>query len=114
MFLIRTRRVPFFRSRPSRAMIITPTAMALVGAVLPFTPPAHLLGFSDAAARFFLILFGMMLTYLVLVEVAKSRFYARELRRVRPVPVTTHEQRLTRRIRRRAGLFIRHEFAHLR
>jgi hypothetical protein len=49
-----------------------------------------------------------------LVEVVKSRFYARELRRVKPVPMTTHEQRLTRRIRRRAGLFIRHEFAHLR
>jgi hypothetical protein len=27
--------------------------------------------------------------------------------------VTTHEQRLAHRIRRRAGLFIRHEFAHL-
>ena len=37
VFLIRTRRVPFFRSGPSRAMMITPTAMAVVGAILPFT-----------------------------------------------------------------------------
>ena len=45
VFLIRTRRVPFFRSTPSRAMLITPTAMAIVGAILPFTPggaPARL------------------------------------------------------------------------
>ena len=40
VFLIRTRRVPFFHSRPSTAMIITPTAMATLGAILPFTPLA--------------------------------------------------------------------------
>jgi Mg2+-importing ATPase len=114
VFLIRTRRVPFYRSTPSRAMMITPTAMALVGAILPFSPAAHLLGFTTLPVAFFLILVAMVLAYLALVEVVKSRFYARELRRVKPVPMTTHEQRLTRRIRRRAGLFIRHEFAHLR
>ena len=114
VFLIRTRRVPFYRSTPSRAMMITPTAMALVGAILPFSPAAHLLGFTTLPVAFFLILVAMVLAYLALVEVVKSRFYARELRRVRQLPVTTHEQRLTRRIRRRAGLFIRHELAHMR
>jgi Mg2+-importing ATPase len=114
VFLIRTRRVPFFRSTPSRAMLITPTAMAIVGAILPFTPAAHLLGFATLPVAFFLILVGMVLAYLALVEVVKSRFYAHEQRRARPVPVSTHEQRLAHRIRRRAGLFIRHEFVHLR
>ena len=110
VFLIRTRRVPFFRSRPSRGMLITPTMMAALGAVLPFTPLAHLLGFSTLPLTFFLILFGMVLTYLALVEFAKSRFYANE--RVRPVRVpTSHEQRLTRRLRRRAGRFMRHSVA---
>jgi Mg2+-importing ATPase len=114
VFLIRTRRVPFYRSTPSLPMMITPTAMALVGAILPFSPAAHLLGFTTLPVAFFLILVAMVLTYLALVEAVKGRFYARELRRVRPVPVTTHEQRLARRIRRRAVLFVRHEFAHLR
>jgi Mg2+-importing ATPase len=114
VFLIRTRRVPFFRSTPSKAMMVVPTAMALVGAILPFTPVAHLLGFATLPLAFFLILVAMVLTYLALVEVVKSRFYARELRRARPRRVTTHEQRLAHRIRRRAGLFVRHEFAHLR
>ena len=31
VFLIRTRRIPFFRSRPSTAMLVTPPACALVG-----------------------------------------------------------------------------------
>jgi Mg2+-importing ATPase len=113
VFLIRTRRVPFFRSTPSRAMLITPTAMAIVGAILPFTPAAHLLGFAALPVAFFLILVAMVLAYLALVEVVKSQFYAHEQRRARPRRVTTHEQRLARRIRRRAALFIRHEFAHL-
>jgi Mg2+-importing ATPase len=113
VFLIRTRRVPFFHSRPSLAMLITPTAMATLGAILPFTRLSDILGFSTLPITFFLILVAMILTYLTLVEFAKSRFYARE--RDRPVrPPTTHEERLGRRIRRRAGRFMRHEVAHLR
>ena len=114
VFLIRTRRVPFFRSTPSKAMLITPTAMAILGAILPFTPAADLLGFAALPVAFFLILVAMVLAYLALVEIVKSRFYSHERRRERPPRVTTHEQRLAHRIRRRAGLFVRHEFAHLR
>ena len=35
VYVIRTRRVPFFRSRPSLPMLLVPTGAALVGAVLP-------------------------------------------------------------------------------
>jgi Mg2+-importing ATPase len=113
VFLIRTRHVPFFHSRPSTAMIITPTAMATLGAILPFTPLAHLLGFAALPISFFLILVAMVIAYLMLVEITKNRFYARE--RGRPIrPKTSHEERLGRRIRRRTGRFIRHEIAHLR
>jgi Mg2+-importing ATPase len=113
VFVIRTRRVPFFHSRPSAAMLITPTAMAALGAIVTFTPLAPALGFSALPVAFFLILVAMVIAYLVLVEVTKSRFYAREKgRSVRPK--TSHEERLRRRIRRRTGRFIRHEIAHLR
>jgi len=103
VFLIRTRRVPFFRSRPSRAMLITPLACAAVGAALPFTPLAHLLGFTALPVRFFLILFGMVVTYLALVELAKARFYAHVGHPQRhPLPPA---QRHRRRVARRAGRF---------
>jgi len=104
VFLIRTRRVPFFRSRPSRAMLITPLTMAAVGALLPFTPVAHLLGFTALPLAFFLILVAMVMAYLALIELAKSWFYARE--RSRPVRVPmSHQERHHRRLRRRASGF---------
>ncbi|MDQ6796860.1 MAG: magnesium-translocating P-type ATPase [Actinomycetota bacterium] len=106
VFVIRTRRVPFFRSRPSLPMMITPPACALVGAVLPFSPLADSLGFTTLPLRFFLILVGMIGSYLVLVEFAKSRFYAS---RPHPHPVpTTHEQRAARAIHRRSAHFVHH------
>ncbi|HEX6507684.1 MAG TPA: magnesium-translocating P-type ATPase [Chloroflexota bacterium] len=110
IFLIRTRRIPFFRSKPSLAMLITPTSMATLGAILPFTPLAHALGFSTLPLTFFLILFGMILTYLMLVEIAKGFFYAHERSRPARAPSTLRQspqQRRSQRIWRRAGRFVR-------
>ena len=103
VFLIRTRRIPFLRSKPSLPMLITPVVTAVIGIALPFTPLAHVLGFTALPLRFFLILFGMVLTYLCLVEFAKARFYARyhDPGRTRlPADLRHH-----RRIARRAGRF---------
>jgi len=107
IYVIRTRRVPFFKSRPSVPMLLVPTGAALVGAILPFTGLAHLLGFTPLPTTFFLILFGMVVVYLVLVEMAKTRFYRLPHART-PRPPSTHAERLERRIRRRASRFIRH------
>jgi Mg2+-importing ATPase len=103
IYVIRTRRIPFFKSKPSTLMLIVPTGAALVGAVLPYTGLAHLLGFSPLPGIFFLLLFAMVATYLLLVEVAKARFY--RVPRARP-PAPTHAQRMTRQIRHRASRFI--------
>ncbi len=106
IYVIRTRRVPFLRSKPSRPMLLVPTGAAVVGAILPYTGLARLLGFTPLPGAFFLLLAGMVVVYLVLVEVAKALFYRRGPAPVRR-PVTTHGQRLERRIRRRAARFIR-------
>ena len=106
VFIIRTRRVPFFRSRPSPAMIVIPVACAVVGALLPLLPLNTTLGFASLPLRFFLILFAMIITYLLLVEFTKTRFYAAQ-RRLVPTP-STHAQRLEHRIRRRAFRFVHH------
>jgi Mg2+-importing ATPase len=106
IYVIRTRRIPFLRSLPSKTMLTLPIACALIGAVLPFTPLHHILGFTALPLAFFLILVGMIMAYLVLVEVAKARFYA-----VRPTPVersTTRRQRFERQVVRRAAPFTRH------
>jgi P-type Mg2+ transporter len=107
IYVIRTRRIPFFRSRPSLSMLLVPTGAALVGAILPYTGLAGLLGFTPLPTTFFLLLFAMVAVYLLLVELAKTRFY-RAPHAQTPRPAITHAERLERRIRRRASRFIRH------
>jgi Mg2+-importing ATPase len=105
VFVIRTRRTPFTRSRPSRPMLVLPLACATVGAVLPLTPLASVLGFTALPVGFFGILVGMLVAYLVLVELAKRRFYR--------VPASAHHRRRShaerhrRHVHRRAARFNR-------
>ncbi len=105
IYVIRTRRVPFFKSRPSWPMLVVPTGAALVGAVLPYTGLAHLLGFTPLPTTFFLLLFGMVVVYLLLVELAKTRFY-RTPHAQTPRRPSTHVERLERRMRRRVSRFV--------
>jgi Mg2+-importing ATPase len=79
IFAIRTRRVPFFRSRPSTPLAVATTICVAIGILLPFSPLAHVLGFTALPAGFLGALAAMILVYLVLVEFGKQRFY-----RVRP------------------------------
>jgi P-type Mg2+ transporter len=106
VFVIRTRRVPFLRSRPSPAMIALPIACATIGAALPFTPLAHVLGFASLPLAFFLILLGMIAAYILLVELVKARFYAIQ-DRPRATPPSP-EERHHRHVRRRARRFTTH------
>ncbi len=106
IYVIRTRKVPFFKSRPSLPMLLVPTGAALVGAILPYTGLASLLGFTPLPTTFFLLLFAMVVVYLLLVELAKTWFYRAPHAGPRR-PAISQAQRLERRIRRRASRFIR-------
>jgi Mg2+-importing ATPase len=75
VFVIRTRRVPFLRSRPSRALLLSVLAVVAVGAVIPQSPVNDLLGFAPLPVTFFAVLIAFVATYLVLVEVAKWAFF---------------------------------------
>ncbi len=103
VFVIRTRRSPSYKSRPSRAMIVLPITCACIGALLPITPLAGPLGFTPLPLAFFAILVGMVVAYLVLVEVVKRRFYARWMPRT--PPRRSHDARHVHRIHRRAARF---------
>ena len=75
VFAIRTHRVPFFRSRPSRPLTIATLACVAIGALLPFSPLAETLGFTALPAGYFAFLVGSSVLYLVIVELAKRWFY---------------------------------------
>ncbi|GAB3127493.1 magnesium-translocating P-type ATPase [Glaciibacter psychrotolerans] len=75
IFAIRTRRVPFFRSRPSAGLLAAALGIVVIGTYLPLSPIGGLLGFDPLPAPFFLALVGMVVLYLVLVEFAKLWFF---------------------------------------
>jgi Mg2+-importing ATPase len=101
IFAIRTRRVPFFKSRPSVGLLSAVLGVVAIGAYLPFSPIAAVLGFTPLPAPFFLALVGMIVVYLVLVELAKSWLFARP----RPAVVVPRARGRAHRISRRAARF---------
>jgi len=75
VFVIRTRRVPFFRSRPSTPLLVSVIAVVVVGALIPQSPLNESLGFAPLPLAFFGVLVGFVIAYLVCVEVAKYFFF---------------------------------------
>ncbi len=76
LFVIRTVGNPL-RSRPSLPLTITTLLIVTIGIVLPYTPLARPLGFTPLPLVYFLFLAGMIVIYLLLVEVVKRRLMRR-------------------------------------
>lgn len=74
VFVIRTNRMPFYKSRPSKWLTITCLSVVAFGAILPFTPIANGLGFVPLPPVYFLCLAGLVGTYLLLVSTLKALF----------------------------------------
>jgi Mg2+-importing ATPase len=70
LFVIRTVGNPL-RSRPSKPLTITVILVVLFGLILPYTPLAGPLKFVPLPGLYFLFLAGMIITYLILVEIVK-------------------------------------------
>ena len=104
IFAIRTRRIPFTRSRPGAILMLATAAVIAAGVAITYLPPAHRLGFTPLPWLYFAALAALAVAYLVLVEVTKSVFY-RE-------PIISSPPRRARgndmRIHRRAARFSHH------
>jgi hypothetical protein len=101
IFAIRTRRIPFFRSHPSLPLTLAALSVVAVGALLPATPLAHVLGFQPLPAGFFAALAAMVVAYLALIEFGKRIFYGAAAR----APRTRRPYSKHRHLRRRAAYF---------
>jgi Mg2+-importing ATPase len=75
IFVIRTRVVPFYHSRPNRLLVASTILIVAVACILPFTPVGSLFGFTPLPASFFVVLAGLVIGYLVIVELVKRWFY---------------------------------------
>ncbi len=104
IFVIRTRRSPFWRSHPSRPLLVASLIVPVVGVVLPYLPFGRQLGFTHLPAEYYPILACLVIAYLALVEGLKGRFYARVATR-KALPVRPSGS--ARRVDRRAARFSR-------
>jgi len=77
IFIIRTRRSPFYRSRPSRLLTLSSLCVVALAIIIPFTPLGALFGFVEPPLSFFAVLVGLIVAYLIMVEVVKRWFYRR-------------------------------------
>ena len=102
IFAIRTRRIPFFRSRPGGLLTAATLSVVALGVVLTKSPLARALGFATLPWQFFAALALFVLAYLVLVEFTKAVFYAEPIRAA-GLPHRTRGR--AHRIHRRAARF---------
>jgi len=90
IFVIRTRRTPFYRSKPSMPLLFSSLTIVGVALVIPFIPEiGKLFGFEKPPLSFYIILAGLIVAYLMLVEIVKKWFYKRYTHRLEQVLVPT-------------------------
>jgi len=77
IFVIRTRRTPFYRSRPSRLLAFSTLIIVASALVIPFTPIGGLFRFVQLPLTFFVILAALIGVYLAVVELVKKWFFKR-------------------------------------
>jgi Mg2+-importing ATPase len=78
IFVIRTRTIPFIRSKPSKLLLLNIIIVLAVAMVLPFTSVGGgIFGFVPLPITFLLILVGFIVVYLGLTELMKKWFYRR-------------------------------------
>jgi Mg2+-importing ATPase len=77
IYIIRTKKIPFLESRPSKALLFTTIGIVLLGILLPYLPVGKYLGFVPLPAVFFLLLAGIAVGYLILTQLVKVWFVRR-------------------------------------
>ncbi len=71
VFVIRTKKIPFWKSRPSTPFLLACLGVVALGLYLPFSPLSFYLGFMRLPKLYFGFLVGITLTYLIFVEIGK-------------------------------------------
>jgi len=74
VLVIRTRLSPFWRSRPSKALVGAIMGALAVAVIIPISPLGPILGFEALPPVFWVLLAVLLAVYLTLVELVKRRF----------------------------------------
>jgi Mg2+-importing ATPase len=77
IFAIRTKKSPFYKSKPSRLLLLNSIVIVAFALILPFTPLGAPFRFVAPPYTFLIVLAGLIGAYLMLVEIVKKWFYRR-------------------------------------
>ena len=77
VYVIRTKRVPFFKSLPSRAVFVTTLGIVGVALMIPYTFARTIMGFETLPFAVLGVIAGIVVVYLVFGELVKMFFYRR-------------------------------------
>ncbi len=70
--VIRTNKVPFLQSAPSKRLLLLTLGVVVAGLIIVATPIREMFGFEELPLSFYPILFGIVIAYLVITQIAKS------------------------------------------
>jgi P-type Mg2+ transporter len=77
IILVRTKRVPFIKSIPSKYVLISAILAPIVGAFISQSFMGKVFGFAVLPAIFWIYLLVVLVLYMILVEQVKKRFYGK-------------------------------------
>jgi Mg2+-importing ATPase len=75
IFVIRTKRVPFFKSTPGKYVALSAIVVVVLAWIIPYTYIGHLLSFSPLPTPLLLLTAGIVISYLIIAEISKYFFY---------------------------------------
>jgi Mg2+-importing ATPase len=87
VFVLRTRKTPFYKSKPGKYLLLSSLSVVALAFILPYTPLGSIFKFSPPPATFYPALAGLIAAYLFLAEAAKKWFtkkYAYRLEQIVP------------------------------
>ena len=96
VFVIRTRRSPFWKSKPSKYLVISSIIIVAVAIALPYTPLGALFSFVPPPPLFYAALAILLASYVALAETVKYYFYKRNAYRLEQILVPKRTYYVTR------------------
>lgn len=87
VFIIRTRKFPFYKSKPGKYLVFSCLTVVAIALILPYTEVGKIFSFYPPPIAFYAALALMIAAYLFLAEVVKKWFYKRFAFRIEQVLV---------------------------
>ncbi|HQT45218.1 MAG TPA: HAD-IC family P-type ATPase, partial [Candidatus Micrarchaeota archaeon] len=72
VMIIRTNKIPFLQSMPSKRLLGLSLGIVAIGLIIVATPLRSIFGFQELPWKFYPILLGMIVAYLILTQLAKT------------------------------------------